>query len=222
MESAVGAADGHLFRQVKLSDSNRGGLLGQASVLTVTANGVETSPVTRGVWLLENILGTPPAPPPDDVPVIEPDLRGAKTIREILIQHRNSLGCYKCHRKIDPLGFALESFDPIGVRREHYELVEIDRREVRRTAGAAVDTSGELPDGSSFQDISGLRKILVERKDQFARTLTGRLLSYGCGRQIERSDRPNVDHIAQELGSHGYGFRDLIELVVLSETFRSK
>ncbi|HEY2574105.1 MAG TPA: DUF1592 domain-containing protein, partial [Verrucomicrobiaceae bacterium] len=111
MSDAVSIADGDEFHQVKLSNPTRGGLLGQASVLTVSANGVETSPVTRGVWLLENILGTPPAPPPDNVPAIEPDVRGAKTMRDILMKHRVDPACYACHQKIDPLGFALENFD---------------------------------------------------------------------------------------------------------------
>jgi hypothetical protein len=193
---------------VKITDPNRGGVLGQASVLTVSANGVETSPVTRGVWLLENILGTPLAPPPDNVPAIEPDIRGAKTMREILTKHRDNPACYECHRKIDPLGFALETFDPIGAWRSHYEKIEVTkRREVKRVVGAQVDTSGELPGRESFQDITGLRVILIERKDQFARTLTERLLSYACGRQIERLDRPHVDRIVKESRSATTAFK---------------
>ncbi len=223
MGDAVGVTDAHLFRRVKITNPNRGGLLGQGSVLTVTANGVETSPVTRGVWLLENILGTPPAPPPDDVPAIEPDVRGAKSMREILAKHRSDPACYECHRKIDPLGFALENFDPIGAWRSHYEIIsETKFKEVKRVVGAPIDASGELPGGQSFKDIAGLRKILVERKDQFARTLTERLLSYACGRRIEPLDRPEVDRIGKELAGRGYGFKDLIELVALSKTFQSK
>ncbi len=223
LADTVSTADGHLFRQVKLTNPNRGGLLGQGSVLTVSANGVETSPVTRGVWLLENILGTPPAPPPDDVPAIEPDVRAAKTMREILARHRSDPACYECHQKIDPLGFALESFDPIGAWRGHYEKVErINRLQVNRIVGAPIDASGELPGGQSFKDVAGLKKVLVERKDQFARTLTERLLSYACGRWIERLDRPEVDRIVRELAGRGYGFKDLIELVALSKAFQSK
>ncbi len=153
MKEAVPAADGHLFRRVKLTDPNRGGLLGQGSVLTVTANGVETSPVTRGVWILENILGTPPAPPPDNVPAIDPDVRGAKSIRDILTRHRENPTCFACHRKIDPLGFALENFDPIGTWRTKYEK------------GQTIDPAGELPGGQAFKDLAGLKRILVERKD---------------------------------------------------------
>ena len=122
----------------------------------------------------------------------------------------------------DPLGFALESFDPIGGWRSHYEKIEINRRRVTRTMGAPIDTSGELPTGQSFDDVAGLKKILVERKDQFARTLTVRLLSYACGRRIEPLDRVEVNRIVTELADRGYGFKDLIELIALSKVFQSK
>jgi hypothetical protein len=210
MENAVSAAHGDEFQMIKFATPQRGGLLGQGSVLTVTANGVETSPVTRGVWLLENILGTPPAPPPDNVPPIDPDVRGAKSMRDILTKHRDSPACFECHRKIDPLGFALECFDPIGAARATYEK------------GTAIDTSGELPGGQSFKDVAELKRILVTRKDQFARMLTERLLGYACGRRIEPLDRPAVGQVLKELQQGGNGLRTLIEQVVLSEPFRSK
>jgi hypothetical protein len=210
MDNIVPAADGHIFRQVKLSDRNRGGLLGQGSVLTVSANGVETSPVTRGVWLLENILGTPPSPPPDNVPPIDPDIRGAKSIREILVKHRDNPSCFECHRKIDPLGFALENFDPIGAWR------------TRDEKGTPIDPSGELPGGQSFKNVAELKRILVERKEQFARMLTEKVLGYACGRRIEPRDRSEVVHIVGEVKRGDYGFRHLIEQVVLSKAFRSK
>ncbi len=131
-------------------------------------------------------------------------------MREILTKHRNNPSCFECHRKIDPLGFALEAFDPIGASRSHYEK------------GAPVDTSGELPGGESFKDVAGLKKILVERKDQFARMLTERLLGYACGRRIEPLDRLEVDRIVRELAKRGYGFKDLIELAVTSQVFQNK
>jgi hypothetical protein len=204
----------HEFRQVKLTDPRRGGLLGQGSVLTVSANGIETSPVTRGVWLLENLLGTPPAPPPDDVPPIDPDIRGAKTMRDILTKHRDSPACFECHQKIDPLGFALENYDPIGAWRSHYST--------RKKTGPLIDAAGELPSGQSFQDVTGLKQILAQRQDQFARMLTEKLLSYACGRRIEPLDRANVDKILTGLTEDDAGLRTLIELIVQSETFRSK
>jgi hypothetical protein len=223
MGDRVAPAGGEAFRRVKLNDPNRGGLLGQASVLTVSANGVETSPVIRGIWLLENILGATVPPPPDNVPPIDPDVRGAKSIRDILVKHRENAACFECHRKIDPLGFALENFDPIGAWRSNYEILEqVNPRKLNRRVGPRVDASGELPGGQSFQDLAGLKKILIARKDQFARTLTERLLSYACGRRMEASDRPDVNRIVKELAARGYGFRDLIELVTLSATFQSK
>ncbi|MEY2881426.1 MAG: hypothetical protein RLZZ15_3806, partial [Verrucomicrobiota bacterium] len=209
-EDAVPAAAAHEFRRITFADPRRGGLLGQGSVLTVSANGVETSPVTRGVWVLENILGTPPAPPPDNVPAIDPDVRGAKSMRELLAKHRDNPACYECHRKIDPLGFALETFDPIGAARTAY------------AKNVAIDTSGELPNGQHFADIAGLKRLLVERKAQFARMLTERLLTYACGRRIEAMDRPALDAILAATKANDYPFRDLIEQIVVSETFRRR
>jgi cytochrome c5 len=205
----VPGVGGEVFRQVHLTDRNRGGLMGQGSVLTVSANGIETSPVTRGVWMLENIFGTPPAPPPDNVPAIDPDVRGAKSMREILTKHRASAACMTCHQKIDPPGFALENFNPIGAWRAKY------------ANGVAIDASGQLDD-ARFENIAGLKKLLLERKPQFARMLTERVLSYACGRRIEPLDRPRVDRITGELEKRGYGFRDLVELAILSDIFRSK
>jgi hypothetical protein len=203
------------FEKVALSDRRRGGLLGQASVLTVTANGIDTSPIVRGVWLLENILGTPPSPPPPDVEPLDPDVRGATTIREQLEKHRNVASCYDCHRKIDPPGFALENFDPIGAWREKYEAGK-DRQAL------AIDASGELSDGQKFADVVGLKKLLSERTEQFARCLTEKLLAYSIGRTLEAADRPQVERIVADAKAKGYGLRDLIALVVQSEAFGAK
>jgi hypothetical protein len=174
------------FALVKLSDPRRGGLLGQASVLTVTANGIETSPVRRGVWLLENVLGTPTPPPPDDVPDIDPDIRGATTIRSLLEKHRSNVGCMECHQKIDPPGFALENYDPTGRWRSHYPGE-------KKRKGALIDPTGQMPSGEIVRDVADLKHVLLNRKEGFARMLTQRLLSYACGRRVESSDRPAVD-----------------------------
>ncbi|MCG8651029.1 MAG: DUF1592 domain-containing protein, partial [Pirellulales bacterium] len=171
------------FSRVALTDPRRGGLLGQASVLTVTANGIDTSPVVRGVWLLENLLGTPPTPPPPDVEPLDPDTRGAKTIRDQLLKHRHVASCNECHRKIDPLGFALENFDPIGRWRERYDQ------------GGSVDASGNLPGGKAFKDVVGFKRILLERKQLFSQALASKLLAYAMGRRIEPADRPQIDRI---------------------------
>jgi hypothetical protein len=203
------------FAKVALGDQRRGGLLGQASVLTVTANGIDTSPIVRGVWLLENILGTPPSPPPPDVEPLDPDVRGATTIREQLEKHRSVASCYDCHRKIDPPGFALENFDPIGGWREKYEAGK-DRQAL------AIDASGELSDGQEFADVVGLKRLLAARTDQFARCLAEKLLAYSIGRTLEAADRPAVERIVAEAKTHGYGLKDLLVLVVQSETFQAK
>ncbi len=210
VEEQVPPDDGHRFRQVAFDDPARGGLLGQASVLTVTANGIETSPVIRGVWMLENVLGTPPAPPPDDVPAIDPDVRGATSIRDLLEKHRDTPACNECHRKIDPLGFALEDFDPIGRRRERYENK------------VPVDTAGQLPSGESFEDVAGLKEILAQRKSVFARMLTEKLLAYALGRRIERADRSEVERILAQVADDDYPMRSLIEEVVLSDAFHRR
>lgn len=205
--------DGDEFHRISLPKrSLRGGLLGHASVLTATSNGVESSPVTRGIWVLENILGSPPPPPPPDVEPLEPDIRGATTIREQLAKHRNVATCAECHRKIDPIGFALESFDPIGSFRRQY------RSSTGKLVGA-VDTAGVLPTGESFTDIAELKQLLLKQKDQFARCLTNKILTYALGREVGFQDRPAVEAIVDGLAARGHGLLDLVELVVSSDVF---
>ena len=202
-------ARAHEFRRVALPDARRGGLLGMGSVLTVSANGIETSPVVRGVFLLENILGTPPPPPPDDVPAIDPDVRGAKTIRELVSQHRASPNCAGCHQKIDPLGFALENFDPVGAWRTSY-------------GKTPIDPAGELPGGETFADVTGLKRVLIKRQAVFARMLTERLLTYACGRRLGALDEPVVEAIVAAQPPRGHGLRSLLEAVVTSDLFLSR
>jgi hypothetical protein len=198
------------FQKVVLSNGRRGGLLGQASVLTVTANGIDTSPVVRGIWVLENILGTPPSPPPPDVEPLDPDIRGATTIRDQLKKHRETPTCHDCHRKIDPLGFALENFNPIGQWRDTYGR------------NNKVDASGELPTGERFKDIAGFKGILLEHEDQFAKAITEKLLTYAIGRELTVTDRPHIDQILKASKESGYPFRDLIGQVATSKPFRSE
>lgn len=213
LDATFKPATAHRLKKVSLPDQRRGGLLGMASVLTVTANGIETSPVNRGVWLLENILGTPPSPPPDDVPAIDPDVRGTKTVRDQLTKHRDNPTCFECHRRIDPPGFALENFDPIGAWRTHYPL--------GRRKGPKIDASAELSSGEKFKDVIGYKKLLLEREDQFLRTLTTRLLTYATGRHIEPLDRPQIDRIVEEVKKEGKGMRTLIESCVASPIFQA-
>lgn len=190
--------------------SRRGGLLGQAAVLTASANGVDTSPVVRGVWILENLLGTHPSPPPDGVDVPEPDARGDLTIREFYAKHRTIESCNQCHRKIDPLGFALENFDAVGHWRERY------------ASGQAIDSAGRMPNGEEFSDVVGMRAILGGDMTLFKRSLIAKMLTYATGRTMDAADRHNIEKVAAALEAEGFGLRDLVKAVVLSEIFRAK
>ena len=203
--------EGREFRKVKLNDPKRGGLLGQASVLTATSNGIETSPVIRGVWVLENMLGTVPNPPPPDVEPLEPDIRGATTIRELLAKHRTIATCNECHRSIDPLGFALENYNPIGMFRYNYGNKK-----------PKVNAADVMADGTEFDGIVSFKKIMMGKKDQFAHCLTEKMLTYATGRTLEASDRPEIDRIVGELKGQGYGLKDLVMLVATSEPFLTK
>jgi len=212
--------NGEAFRRVRLPENaRRGGLLGHASVLTVTANGVETSPVVRGVWILENILGTPPSPPPPDVEPLEPDTRGATTIREQLKKHRDVQACADCHAKIDPLGFALEFYDPIGGYREFYPSAGAGDS---RALGKQVDGSGELPSGERFSDERGLKQVLMDRKDRFTYTLTEKLLVYGTGREMTFRDHGVIEGIVSDIAESGYGLRDLVVAIADSDIFKKR
>jgi mono/diheme cytochrome c family protein len=205
----VKGVEGNELQRVSLKGSRRGGLIGQGAFLTASANGVDTSPVVRGIYVLEKLLGYTPPPPPPDVPVIEPDIRGAVTIREQLEKHRASATCAACHRKIDPLGFALENFDAIGGWRDEY------------SGKTPIDATGKLPNGDSFSTVPEFRKLLVDREDQFNRCLTEKLMTYALGRKLEVGDRPTIDRVLAELETREGGLRDLIRLIVLSKPFLS-
>lgn len=203
----------------------RGGVLTQAGVLKVTANGTTTSPVQRGVWVLENILGEATPPPPPNVGGIEPDIRGATTVREQLDKHRHLESCSVCHCKIDPPGFAMESFDPIGDHREKYLRWKVTNAEQgwgNVEQGARVDASGQLATGQTFDDIRQFKKLLVERQDNFARCLTEKLLTFGLGREMGFSDRDAVAVIIKESDAHARGLRSLIHAIAESETFATR
>lgn len=207
------------FQKVSLNGNpHRGGLLGMAGVLTVSANGVETSPVTRGVWVSENILGVPPPPPPDVVPAIEPDVNGATTIRERLAKHRADATCAECHRKIDPLGFSLETFDPIGRWRSHYPKSKNNKNQAPR-----VDASGEFPSGETYQDFAGFKKIISEtREDLFTRHLIRQFLSYTTGRKMEPSDDLVIDQLLEKVKTRGHGLNTLMVECLTSPIFKSR
>ena len=202
---------GESLRKVATNDRRRGGILTQPSVMTATANGVDTSPVKRGVWVLESILGIPPSPPPPDVEPLSPDLRNAKTISEQLKIHRQQEVCNRCHRKIDPLGFAFENFDPIGRWRERYPK-----------GGPPIDASTTMANGREVMNVVELKQLLLEREGQVARCLTEKMLTYATGRLLEPTDRGEVDTIVEQWKLDGYRMRDLIQLVVQNDVFLTK
>lgn len=225
--------EGVAIRRVPLPvDSPRGGLMTQASVLKVTANGTTTSPVIRGAWIMERILGQPPAPPPPSVPAVEPDIRGTTTIRQQLDKHRDVESCAVCHNKIDPPGFALESFDVMGGWRERYRATG-DGAPPEKGFGhggqkfvfhqaLAVDSSGELPDGRKFADIREFKRLLLADETQLARNLTKQLTVYATGAPVRFSDRAEIEKILQRANASGYGVRTLIHELIQSDLFLKK
>ena len=217
----IPGVEGTGMRRVPLPlESHRGGVLTMSSVLKVTANGTTTSPVIRGAWLLDRILGTPPSKPPPGIGSIEPDIRGATTIREQLANHRNVESCAHCHKNIDPPGFALESFDVIGGWRDHYRSIGDHSRRV--VQGPAIDPGDVLPDGRKFNNIDEYKQLLLTDKDQLARNLAGKLLAYATGAPPTPLDDLEVESIIARIRDRDYGFRSLIHEVVRSDLFRSK
>ena len=224
--------DGVVLRRQSLpKDSVRGGLMTQAAVLKVTANGTTTSPVLRGAWIMERILGQKPPPPPPSVPAIEPDIRGAVTIRQQLEKHRTLETCNACHTKIDPAGFALENFDVMGGWRDRYrseaggELAQGIAKSGQKFAfhyALPVDASGELPDGQKFRDVRELKQLLLSNQKQLARNLAKQLTVYATGAPIRFADREPIEQILERSSSSHYGVRSLIHELVQSELFLNK
>ena len=206
---------GSHFRRVRLDPEvaeRRGGILGQGSLLTVTSYPNRTSPVLRGKWLLTNVLGTPPPPPPADVPDL-PDRGadgGAATVRDRLARHRESPACSVCHAPMDPLGLALENYDAVGKWR------------ATGATGRPIDASGNLPDGTAFEGPTGLRTLLLERRELFIGTLTERLLAYALGRGPEYYDRPTVRAITRAAAAEDYRWSAIVTGIVQSTPFRMR
>jgi hypothetical protein len=225
----IPGVEGWEFQKVPVpAGSHRGGVLTMASVLKVTSNGTTTSPVLRGAWVMDRILGTTPPPPPDNVSAIDPDIRGAKTIREQLARHRSIESCAACHKKIDPPGFALESFDSIGGWRDYYrttglgEQVMVDGQRMPYLRGKKVDPADVTADGDTFENIDGLKQILLKDKAKLARALTTKLITYATGRAPQTPDRAAVDAIVARIASKNYGLRMLVLEIVQSELFQNK
>ncbi len=203
---------GSQFRRVTLPDETRRGLLGQGSVLTVTSYANRTSPVVRGKWILSNILGTPPAPPPPNVPPLKEPAEGAKvrSMRERMEEHRAEATCASCHKIMDPLGFALENFDAVG----HYRAVNKD--------GEAVDASSTLADGTKVDGAASLRRSLLTHPEAFVGTVTEKLLTYALGRGVEYYDMPAIREVTREAARNDYRLSSVVLGIVKSTPFQMK
>jgi len=202
---------GSQFRRVPVPDEERKGLLGHGSILTLTSHATRTSPVVRGKWILENILGTPPPSPPPDVPTLKENEKGQKpkTMREQMAEHRANPTCASCHKIMDPIGFALENFDAVGAWRTE-------------DAGTPIDASGELTDGTHINGVVALRNAILARPDLFAGTMTEKLLVYALGRGLDHHDMPVVRAILREAAAKDYRFSSLILGIVDSVPFQMR
>jgi hypothetical protein len=228
----LSGVDGVTLRRVSLpDDSVRGGFLTQAGVLKVTANGTTTSPVLRGAWVMERILGRPVPPPPPDVPAVEPDIRGATTIREQLDKHRSLKTCAACHSKIDPAGFALESFDVLGGYRDQYRALGQGTKvpgfgkngqPFEFHSGPKVDASGGLPGGGAFLNVSELKRLILKDERGVARNLVRQLVVFATGSEVRFGDRERVEEILDRCAEGGYGVRSILLEIALSELFQRK
>lgn len=202
---------GDVFQRVSLLDRTRGGLLTQASVLTVTSSPTRASPVKRGRWVLEQMLGTSPPPPPPNVPELPSEKQDIAnlSLRQRLEIHRRNPSCANCHAKMDPIGFALENFNAVGAFRAKDGTLEID-------------ATGEFPDGTKFTGPAELKSLVLERRDEFTRCLTEKLLTYALGRGLEYYDRPTVEHIVKSLPATNYKFSSLVVGIANSDAFRQR
>lgn len=220
---------GSALRPVNLPDgSPYGGLLTQASVLKLSANGTSTSPVVRGAWMMDRLIGQPPPPPPPGVPAVEPDIRGVTTIRELITRHTHSKKCAKCHAQFDPVGLALENFDVLGAWRTHYRglgegtsVTGIDRagHDFNYKIAAFVDASGQLVDGRCFDSIHELKSLLLTDSRQLARNLLQQFTVYATGTPVRFGDRAEVEAMLDACAKDGYRVRDIILELVCSEVF---
>jgi hypothetical protein len=206
---------GSRFRRVAVADEARKGLLGQGSILTVTSYATRTSPVRRGKWVLENLLGMPPPPPPPDVPALEEKSKEGKplTMRQQMEQHRAKPACAGCHKLMDPIGFALENFDATGKWRTISPFGE---------ANSPIDPSGVLYDGNKFQNVVEFRQVLLNHSDQYVHTVTEKLLTYALGRGVEYYDAPAVRKITREAAAREYRWSSLILGIVKSAPFQMR
>jgi hypothetical protein len=206
-------------------------LLTQAAILKVSANGTNTSPVVRGAWVMERLLGQPPPPPPPSVPAVEPDIRGATSIRELMALHTNSKSCAGCHATFDPVGLALENFDILGGWRTRYRgtgegerINGIDRagHDFSYALSSPVDATGQLLDGRSFRDVNELKTILAANPRQLAKNLLQQFTVYATGTPVRYSDRRRVETLLDACAKDGYRVQDLLVALVQSRIFTGR
>lgn len=230
---AIPGVEGAAMRRVTLpAGSDRGGLMTMASVLKVTANGTTTSPVLRGHWITERVLGVEIQPPPAGVKAVEPDIRGAVTIRQQLAKHREDPSCASCHIKMDPPGFALENYDVMGGRRDRYRAVADTVPPVRGFGmsgqafafhyGLPVDPAGELPDGRPFKNVIEFKDLVLKDELAVARNLGKQLLAFATGAPVGFADRPELEKILQNAAPSHFGVRTLVHEIVQSGLFQNK
>lgn len=231
-----GNLEGREMRRVTFKRGGReGGILSLGAVMMATANGVDTHPVLRGVWLLENVFGTPTPPPPGNVPAIAPDTSGTTSIRDQLVAHRADPSCARCHNHIDPVGLVLENFDPVGRWREHYPVytkppdgAEELKKEFYSTigegtlAGPRIDAAAVMADGTKLEHVTDLKRYVLEHIDMFSDCLTRKLMVYAAGRPLGFADRAVAKRIVASTKARGNGFRDLIIGIVQSDSFRTR
>ncbi len=219
----IEGVNGNEFRKVSIDRSKtvRGGLMTQASILSITSNGTTTSPVVRGVWLLERLLGTPAPPPPPDVPPIEPDIRGASTINEQLAKHRNISQCAACHSKIDPYGIALENFDVTGGWRDSYRaLVEAKNGRKYPGEGKPVQPADKLPRLGAFTGFTEFRSLMKKNETLVFQNVAEKLATYALGRSLGFADREDIDQIVKTTRANGGGLQTMIGALIQSPIFK--
>ena len=213
LDYGINDVRGDQFRRVELKDSNRWGLLGKGGLLMATAYPNRTAPVLRGAWILERVTGTPPAAPPPAVPSLKENKTGEKahTVRELMAQHRDKPACFACHGILDPLGFALENFDAVGMYRAK-----------DRIAGTPIDASGVLPDGTKINTPDDLRNALASNPGQFVQTITEKLMTYATGRAVSYRDMPTIRAIVRDTAKDNYRFSSIVMKIVNSDQFQKR
>lgn len=206
----IPGVDGEQFTRVDLDGERRSGIVTQGAVLSLSSYATRTSPVIRGKWVLENLLGAAPPPPPDDIPaLLEADLGTAASLRQRLEQHRADPACAACHSQMDPIGFGLENFDAAGAWRE-------------KDGQFDVDSTGTLPDGRTFTGAKGLKQILLSQSHAFTQNFSEKLLTYALGRGLERADRALVGQISGNAARQHYRFSSLVSSIVNSPAFQMR